>query len=281
MTSKILLIGGEGFIGRNISNTLSENYNCFSIGIEKSIFLNRKDKYIFSNPYKEIISNTYDVYIHLIDNKVKDDTFEVEEIKLLNNLHIQPNSHLILFSSSVIYANPSSPYAKRKLALENIYENYCQKNNINLSTLRLFNIFGNYQLPNRQGSLIANIFYNHLNNLPIEINDMEVKRDYIYAKDMANIVKQIIEDKIYEKGDLASGKQISIRELINLIEEKVIFKRLNIIDKNIKETNICPKAKELLNYKLPQTSFIDALNQTLTFYKVNRDIIEQYLYNRQ
>lgn len=281
MTSKILLIGGEGFIGRNISNTLSENYNCFSIGIEKSIFLNRKDKYIFSNPYKEIISNTYDVYIHLIDNKVKDDTFEVEEIKLLNNLHIQPNSHLILFSSSVIYANPSSPYAKRKLALENIYENYCQKNNINLTTLRLFNIFGNYQLPNRQGSLIANIFYNHLNNLPIEINDMEVKRDYIYAKDMANIVKQIIEDKIYEKGDLASGKQISIRELINLIEEKVIFKRLNIIDKNIKETNICPKAKELLNYKLPQTSFIDALNQTLTFYKVNRDIIEQYLYNRQ
>lgn len=275
---KILLLGGEGFIGRNIAAELSEDFFCCSVGIEESIFgSGRKDFYIKSNPYKDEIKEKFDVYIQLIDNNVSDDDFEKEEMKLINNVKFPENSHLIVFSSAVIYADPESAYAKRKIKLESLYENYCKNSNIKLTILRLFNIYGKFQIPYKQGSLIANILFNYYSGKPIEINDITTKRDFIYAGDMAKFVRWIVENKFYGKTDLAMGSLFSIKEVLDICEKKIFSSKANIINKNIIETKACPMCNSALSGKIMLTSLNDGLKETDFFYQENWRIIKKYL----
>ncbi|MDH4330459.1 MAG: NAD-dependent epimerase/dehydratase family protein, partial [Candidatus Moranbacteria bacterium] len=119
----ILILGGEGFIGRNIAEFLSsEKYSCSSVGVEESIFSeNRKDELKKINPYDCKIENDFDVAIHLIDNRAAEgEDFADAEKKLIENIGLKSKKHLILFSSAVIYANPDSEYGKRKIELERI-----------------------------------------------------------------------------------------------------------------------------------------------------------------
>jgi nucleoside-diphosphate-sugar epimerase len=271
---KVLILGGEGFIGRNLAGLLSKDYACFSIGIKKTVFAKRKDKFIESNPYKKKIKNTYDVVIHLIDNKVGLKHFIKEEKKLIKNIGLNKKNHLIIFSSAIIYANPSSEYGQRKLNLEKIYIDYCRKNKINLTIFRLFNIYGPYHLPNVQGSLVANIFCNYLDKKSTIINDINAKRDFIFSKDVAKLVEYSIDNNFYGKTDLATGKMISIKELIKKIE-KIIKNKLIIEDKRNKENIFCSLAKNKLIKKIKLTSIEKGLRETMEFYKENHKIYER------
>jgi len=278
MTKKtVLIIGGEGFIGRNISDVLVKNYQCSSIGIEKSIFLNRKDIFIKNNPYKNHVEKRFNIYIHLIDNPISKDVFEIEEKKLIDDLQIKEDSHLIIFSSAAIYANPNSDYAKRKVNLESFYKKYCEKNGINLTILRLFNTYGKYQLPYKQGSLVANIFYNYLNNLPIEINDKTAKRDFIYAEDIGKIVEYVIENKKYGIMDFGSGESISIDSLMSLIQAEILSTKININYRNTKENITQHSITGDLHKKIRLTSLLEGLKKTFKFYNENEEAINRYL----
>lgn len=276
---RVLLIGGEGFIGRNISEKLSVSgsYDSFSLGLHKSFFKNRNDLFIKNNPYKNRVKDIYDVYIHLIDNKISDPFFEIEEKKLIKNLKISKEHHLIIFSSAIVYSNPDSEYGIRKLKLESFYKKYCAENSINLTILRLFNTYGKYQLPYKQGSLIANIFYNYLNNLPIEINDKTVKRDFIYAEDIAEFIKYVILNKKFGIMDLRTGKCISIDSLLSLIQEKILPTKMKINYKNLKEKVIEQAISDDLYKKVEQTSLLDGLKKTFKFYNDNNETISKYL----
>jgi nucleoside-diphosphate-sugar epimerase len=268
----ILILGGEGFIGRNISDFLGHYYNCYSVGIEKSAFKKRKDKFLKINPYKNKIKNVFDVIIHLIDNKIGLKDFSKEEKKLIKNINLNKKNHLIIFSSAVIYANPNSEYGQRKLRLEKIYSDFCRKNKIKLTIFRLFNIYGPYQIPNVQGSLIANVFCNYLNGQKTKINDMNAMRDFIYSKDMAKFVEYSINNNFYGQKDLGSGKLITIRELIEKIE-RVVKNNLIIEDKKNKEDIFCHLAKNKIAKKINLTPIKDGLKETLKFYEKNIKLI--------
>lgn len=272
MVKKVLLLGGEGFVGRNIAENISDCCDCYSVGTEKSIFKKRKDKFIKINPYKKEIKNVYDVIIHLIDNKVDLKNFAKEEKKLIENIDLNNKNHLIIFSSAVVYANPDSEYGKRKLILEEIFKNYCQKNKIDLTILRLFNIFGPYQLPGKQGSLIANIFNNYLNGEIIKIKDLKVSRDLIFSGDMAKLVKCIIKNKTCGRYDLASGRTASIRKVINLIEG-IIGEKIKIDNAKEKENIKSPRSNGFLGGKTKLLPFKKGLKLTFDFYKNNLKII--------
>lgn len=274
---RILILGGEGFIGRNLCETLSRQHDCFSMGLEKSIFPGRTGVFMQGNPYKKKVKDFYDVFIHLIDNPVSEKEFKSEETKLIENIGARKSSHLIVFSSAVIYANPESDYGKRKKIFEEFYAEYCMANGINLTIFRLFNIFGKYQLPYRQGSLVANIFLNYLNGKTTEINDLEVKRDFIFARDMAKIVEYVISNNIFAKTDLGSGKLVSIEEMIKAIENTV-NKRMAIKNMNNKERLVCPEAKiDQLKGKVSMTPLESGLQETFKFYRKNLKLINSFL----
>lgn len=271
---KILILGGEGFIGRNLFDFLSKNYDCYSSDRSASVFTGANRKVVKKNPYEQKIKNNYNIIIHLIDNKVDNRFYEKKELELIKNIDLSDKNHLILFSSAVIYANPDSEYGKRKIKMENIYSNYCNKHNIKLTIFRLFNIYGSYHLPNRQGSLVSNILLNYLNGKAVEINDLSACRDFIYAKDLGKFIKYAIEKRQFGIIDLATNNSVSINELLLSIEEAIKGK-LNIIDKKNKETITCPKAKNKLIGKIKVTSLKQGLRKTFLFYKKNLNIINK------
>lgn len=266
---KILILGGEGFIGKNIADFLSRFYSCYSVDAKRSIFEKKSKHFIKNNPYKEGIVNNFNAVIHLIDNPVSISKFEKEEKNLIKNININSNNHLIVLSSAVVYANPGSDYGKRKIALERIYIDYCQKNNIKLIILRLFNVYGPYQLPNRQGSLVANLICNHLNRKGTEINDLNAKRDLFFSQDLGKFVHHIIKYRTTGTLDLATNRLTSLKKLIALLEEGAIKNKLRVIDKKNKETLRCPSAKNILLKKIKITPTEVGLKETLSFYKNN------------
>lgn len=271
---KVLLLGGEGFVGRNIAALFSSEWDCFSVGEQQSPFLERADTFIQANPYQEVIPNTYEAIVHLIDLKVSPRELLQQEQRLIENLGINERTHLIVFSSAVVYANPDSPYGLRKRALEKFYQTFCKEKNIRLTLVRPFNLYGPFQIPFRQGSLVANLIYNYLTTTPTDINDMEAKRDFLFAGDLAQMVKQIIEQKLEGIYDIGAGKLTSIRALVALLEEKVFKEKMQIIQKNSKDLSKDRVAEGDVLERVSMLSLEEGLTLTLDFYKKNISLIK-------
>ena len=273
---RFLFIGGEGFIGRNLSSYFSRDNRCVSVGSHRSLFADRRDEFVQVNPYREVIEGEYDVVVHLIDHKVPLSEFESEEQKLVKNFSIHPNGHLILFSSAIVYSNPHSEYGKRKQRLEDFYTRYCSLHHITLTIFRPFNIFGPYQLPYRQGSLVANLMCNFLWGKSTEINDMEARRDFMYVADIARFVERALVGRYSGVFDVGSGKLVQIRELIEYMDKNVFPIKGNIVDRHIKEYASGHPAERTLSLIMPMVDFDEGLKRTFAFYKTNIHLLEEY-----
>ncbi|MDD5083590.1 MAG: NAD(P)-dependent oxidoreductase [Candidatus Moranbacteria bacterium] len=270
----ILLLGGEGFIGRNIVDELGADYRCHSVGVAKSPFFqgDRNDAYISANPYAERIEGEFDIVIHLIDNAISLDEFERQERRLLGNIRFADNAQIILFSSAVLYANPTSEYAQRKAILESVISQHAKANDIKPVIFRLFNIFGKYQIPFKQGSFVANVLCNHLMHAPTEIFDMNAKRDFMFAADMAKFVRFAIEASYDGSTDLGTQQLLTLGEVISHIEES-IYEKVAVIDKGMQETLVCPLASNALIENVGLTPMGQGLQETYDFYKRNIALI--------
>ncbi len=271
---QVLLLGGEGFVGRNIATLFSSEWDCFSVGEQQSPFLERADTFIQANPYQEVIPNTYEAIVHLIDLKFSPPELIQQEQKLIENLGINERNHLIVFSSAVVYANPDSPYGLRKRALEKFYHTFCKEKNIRLTLVRPFNLYGPFQIPCRQGSLVANLIYNHLTATPTEINDMEAKRDFLFVGDLARMVRYLLKERQEGIYDVGSGKFTSIRELVAILEEKVFKEKMQIIQKNSKDLSKDRVAEGDVLERISMLSLEEGLTSTLDFYKKNISLIK-------
>ena len=275
---KILLLGGEGFIGRNLANYLAKSFECLSVGAVRSLFLAREDTFIASDPYADTLAYETDVVIHLIDNKrCQGEEFLNEEKKLVENIALNKSKHLVLFSSAVVYANPDSEYGVRKQQLETFYTEYCQENNVPLTIVRLFNTFGAFQLPYRQGSLVANLIYNHLNAIPTEIQDLSAQRDFLYAGDIPKFIELFIKEKITGTYDLGSGKLTSLEEVVTMLQEQTEGEPLNIINKNIPELFATQSANNQFLDTIALTPMPESLRETINFFSNNRAILQTYV----
>jgi nucleoside-diphosphate-sugar epimerase len=271
---KVLLLGGEGFVGRNIATLFSSEWDCFSVGEQQSPFLERADTFIQANPYQEVIPNTYEAIMHLIDLKFSPPELIQQEQKLIENLGINERNHLIVFSSAVVYANPDSPYGLRKRALEKFYHTFCKEKNIRLTLVRPFNLYGPFQIPCRQGSLVANLIYNHLTATPTEINDMEAKRDFLFVGDLARMVRHLLKERQEGIYDVGSGKFTSIRALVAILEEKVFKEKMQVIQKNSKDLSKDRVAEGDVLERISMLSLEEGLTSTLDFYKKNISLIK-------
>src|SRR3989344_3457609 len=267
---KVLLLGGEGFIGRNLAVQLLENYDCFSAGKEKSPWPERKDVFVQFDPYKHDLRDSYDAVVHLIDHQLPLCNFEDAEQDLLRHIQIQPPTHLVLISSYVLYAQPDSEYALRKKLLEEVYTEYCRAHSVPLTIARLFNVYGPYQYPGRAGSLVANIFTSYLEKKRLHIRDMSAKRDFIYAPDVARIIEEIIINGVTGTFDVCTGTLTSIASLVDLIERDIIHDRLDIESGKDAEMFICPAAEKRVGLSVAPTDLIDGLRHTFIFYLKNK-----------
>ena len=257
---KYLITGGAGFIGSHLVELLIENNhevvcvddlstgyksNLSSI-IQKIDFYEEKIELFDFNNFIDI-----DAIVHLaaqpsvpfsITNFSDSSSSNLlGAIKVIDHCRLH-NIPLVYASSSAIYGNFEfgndeienvdllSPYATDKYAME-LYSTTAHKiYQISSVGLRFFNVYGPRQDPSSPYSGVISIFADKLlKGQNITINGGYQTRDFIYVKDVVNIIHRAItlasKNSICEISNVLTGESITIDELAE--------KMMKIIDVNV------------------------------------------------
>lgn len=257
---RVLVTGGAGFVGTNLTLSLLEHgydvkiFDDLSTGLEQNIpkdaeFINASilDTSKLNNAIKDC-----DVVVHLgargsVPRSIKDPiaTHDVNSSGTLNVLEAarSSGSHYIFSSSSSVYGSnmtlpksedmvlrPLTPYAASKMSGEALSLAYAKSYELPVSTFRFFNIFGPWQRPDHEyAAVLPKWISKCLKGDEIEIfGDGLQTRDFTYVGTVVNIILSCISKKILhpEPVNLAYGNNISLNQVLEIM--KLNFPTLKI-----------------------------------------------------
>ena len=170
--------------------------------------------------------------------------------------------HCVFTSSSSIYGNtsqdnentiqlkPISLYGASKLSAEIISETYSKSKDLPVTVCRLFSVYGPLGRPD---GFILKCIESIKNEISIELfNSGEMWRDFIYIKDVTEILFRILLSKPennFKVYDIGTGVATKITDIIQILE-KILGKKAKI--KNVsgdKSENTITKAHKELMFK--------------------------------
>lgn len=124
------------------------------------------------------------------------------------------NAHFI-FTSSMGALASLSPYAASKLACEACCTAYRESFNMNITVLRLSNVYGPHSL--HKTSVIAKFIKNCLNKEPLTVyGDGLQTRDFIHVSDVIDLIINCPDNKLLKVG---SGTSTSILRLTKMVKD--------------------------------------------------------------
>ncbi len=191
---------------------------------------------------------------------------------------------VILLSSAAVYGeptylpideahptNPVNPYGVSKLAAEKVLESMSRGLGLRYVVLRLFNVYGPGQSLSYAG-LIPNTIRRLLRGEPpIIYGDGNQTRDFIYVKDVANVIELCIEkDLSNEVLNVGSGREIRVvdvvKEILSILKMDLepVYQPPRPGDVRRSCANIA-KMKRLLGYE-PRTSLSRGLRETASYF---------------
>ncbi|MFY0253353.1 NAD-dependent epimerase/dehydratase family protein [Chitinophaga sp. 30R24] len=265
---RYVLIGGSGFIGKNLSKgILSVGGEVIAIGRKHNDEISHT-KYTFhvgdcnDVSFLDSIVKKDDVVIYLAYNSVPKTSFEnpikdIEEnlplaISIFSVVARKKVRKLVYLSSGgTIYGrvaslqplkensatNPISPYGITKLAIEKYANFYAEMYQIPLLIIRPSNPYGELQLPFRGQGFIATAVNAINNRVPLDIFGLNgTIRDYIYIDDLVEgILVAITKDNSDTIFNIGSGIGRSNFDVINTIKNTagLVHKTLDDIKINI------------------------------------------------
>jgi len=297
---KILITGGNGFIGKNLRDVLNLNNHYLVSVIDKN---KNKNLNLSGNFYEYDINDTdkikkifkkYNIVIHLAaESGVRTDEKKSKKMiqtningtfDILNILKDSTNFEKLIFASSggAIIGNgklpyledsparPVSLYGSTKLAGEALCSSFSQTFNMQYIALRFANVYG----PNSatKNNLIPNLFKNLIDKKNTYIyGNGNQKRDFIYVDDVCNAINKAITYNKSQIFNIGNGKSIAIKDIIKKISLitnqniKISYKNPNLNEVVNAYLNI-NKTKKLLNFQ-PEIKINCGLINTYEWYK--------------
>lgn len=176
----------------------------------------------------------------------------------------------------------STPYQITKM-LGELYCNFFY-NHYGLKVVkpRFFNSYGPGELPGQYRNVIPNFIYWAIKGLPLPITGTgEETRDFTYVDDITDGLLRAgaIENAVGQEFNLASGREIRIMDLANMINELtgntagVRFVPRRKWDAKPRLLASIDRARELIGYQ-PKTPFEVGLQNTIRWFRENWDRIE-------
>lgn len=293
MTKKILIVGGNGFLGINIAKGLkSKKYTPILLCRKKNKKRELKNfKYLYCNiknfsKLKKVLNIDFECVINLsgnIDHNNKNQVFDTHYQGLKNIIDIFAKKNIKLFiqsGSCLEYGRKSSPqiekstckpisyYGKAKyLASKYILR---KKLNFNYIILRMYQVYGPYQKKDRLVPITIN---SCLNKKKFNCTLGLQKRDFLHVDDLVKLIIKIVRKKKLQSGiyNVGYGKPISVKTVINKIKQitgkgKPIFGGIKMRKDEIKflYPNI-NKVRKTFNWR-PKINILKGLNKTIKFY---------------
>ena len=259
----VLITGGAGFIGSNLSRFLADNganviaLDNYSTGREENTldFNSLGIELIETDISKQQETSKYFSEIDYVFHQaaVPSVPRSISEPLLTNSSNINgtlavlENSRLnsvkkvVFAASSSAYGDtevlpkdttmkpsPLSPYAVQKLAGEMYCKTYFDNFGLRTTSLRYFNVYGPYQDPNSEYSAVIPIFIKKaLADKPITIfGDGTTSRDFTFIEDViqANLCAAISTKSDGHVVNVAYGDRFTLTELANKIIEELASK---------------------------------------------------------
>lgn len=294
----VLILGGFGFIGTNLIEELLKRdfYRIFvfefkgvlnRFGERITVFYgdynNTEDlEYVFKNCKIDIVFHLISTTVPVTSNDNLEYDVEsnlVGSIRLLK-IMVKHNVQKLVFLSSggTVYGrvsvnevdehqhtNPISAHGITKLCIEKYIQLHHHLHGLNYIILRVANPFGPYHQSDKQG--IINVAIRRaLDHKRLEIwGDGSVVRDYIYVKDLAYIMSEIIAKNCWNNIiNVGTGKGYSIKQILQLISEIPLY--LNIVYSPAHKYDVPyivlnnKKLKSLISYK--PTDIKEAIKET-------------------
>lgn len=214
-TGKIVITGGEGFLGKYVVERLKKE------GMSP-VLLDKKKHDLFDPQSLEELLKGAGVIIHLAGAN-RDSDFNLIRVNTLGTAALLESiskyakgAKLIFSSTAQVYTD--GVYGLSKKFAEQLIENYSNRKLVRGIVLRISNIYGVGCRP-FYNSVIATFIHLANEKKPIVINgDGSQRRDYVYVEDVVDaIIKSIdynMENSI-EHFDICSGKLVSLNEIVD------------------------------------------------------------------
>ena len=231
--AKILVIGGSGFLGSHVADTLTnQSHEVFIFDMVKSKYLSSSQKMIVGDILDkklidESISKVEYVYhfAAIADIKeAKDNPIESARFNIIGTLNILDackkfNIKRIIFSSSIyVYSNHGSFYRTTKQSCELFIENYFEEFNLNYTILRYGSLYG---IRANNFNFISNIIKQALLDKEIiRRGDGQEIRDYINVIDAAKSSAEILHKDYLNQHVMITGTQTrKVHEVLDMVKE--------------------------------------------------------------
>ena len=254
----VLVTGGEGFIGSHIIDKLIEKgHNVISIDNNSSPnsgYKNPNATYIRADIISKDIDFVFGKYcidgcIHLaaqasVTSSIKDPINDAN-INILGSLNVirlckkYAIKKIIVASSAAIYGNPEylpinenhstdvlSQYGLSKLTMEK----YIKLSNLPYLICRFSNVYGERQNAFGEAGVVSIFNDSMMNNKDVFIDgDGEQSRDFIYVKDVFEIICNLLESDIKNNiYNISTNKSCTINQLFKLMAKKYKYRKLPI-----------------------------------------------------
>lgn len=232
MTHKIIILGSNGFIARN----LLKNYSIDAYHEVKGYSREECDlqSLVSINTALSSITSDYTIIMTSSITRLKENSYNsmMKNINMAENIgrfiEGHPVRQFIFLSTVDVYGfiinkinenlplSPRDYYSISKLTSEFILKKYCSDNNISLLILRLSGIYG----PGDDGKSTINRIVESVNakNRVTVWGDGKDTRDFVYVDDIYNIINMAMEKNIDMTLNVATGKSYSITQIVDMIK---------------------------------------------------------------
>tara|TARA_B100001057_G_scaffold22369_1_gene20720 strand:- start:1953 stop:2858 length:906 start_codon:yes stop_codon:yes gene_type:complete len=298
MKNKILIIGGTGFIGTNLSlYCLKNNWKITVLSRKKPIKKIKRINYIIADiskikDLKKKIKPNYDYIINLggnINHSSHNQTYLTHFVGLKNILEVVKNFNLVKFlqiGSSLEYGGNKSPHnEKMKINQKKLKSNYSKakflstqfllknqkKFKFNFTIIRLYQVYGPHQKFDR---LIPFVIKSCLLNKRFPCSAGSQLRDFVYIDDVMRGIILLLKSK---KGNnqivnLGFGRPIKVINVIKKIKKNINLGELDIgkipirKDESLVSYPNIKKIYKLVGWK-PKIGLLTGLKYTINHYK--------------
>ena len=243
-SKKLFLTGGTGLIGKALWAPLAERgFEIYALTIEENMPPAAQVTWLKANLFDEnaiagLLAQIRPQYLLNMawcasgDYQTSNANFDFVRagLTLLKHFAANGGKRAVLAGTCLEYAPndtpiketdvlaPASVYAYCKNALHGLADTFCRQNGVELAYGRIFYVYGKNEHPKR---LTASIINRLRAGERVQINHAQLKKDYLYTKDIAGAFAALTDSPVTGSVNICSGRAVTLADFAGEIARRL------------------------------------------------------------